>query len=87
MTYGVGRPPYGRGRTVCRWEGEGGAPRRRERETETRGNKNDRQRLVHIAHDVLAQKRMTNEGLFFILHRIASAKSLRRKNIINSDRV
>lgn len=69
-------------------EGEGGgSAAERERETETRGNKNDRQRLVHIAHDVLAQKRMTNEGLFFILHRIASAKSLRRKNIINSDRV
>lgn len=65
----------------------GGSAAERERETETRGNKNDRQRLVHIAHDVLAQKRMTNEGLFFILHRIASAKSLRRKNIINSDRV
>lgn len=65
--------------------GEGGSAA--ERETETRGNKNDRQRLVHIAHDVLAQKRMTNEGLFFILHRTASAKSLRRKNIINSDRV
>lgn len=59
----------------------------REREiASARGNKNDDQRLVRITHDVLAQKRMTNEGLFFILHRIASVKSLRRKNIINSDR-
>lgn len=85
MTYGVGWPPYARGRRGGGWD-EDRAQRCRgwERDGGRARNKNDGQRLVHITDDVLAQKRMTNEGLFFILHRIV--KSLRQKNIINNVR-